>query len=208
MGLGLRFRARLALDLARARLLGVPLECRRAASADGLAGRPSPPGTFHFEVDGRPALLCYGRPSTLGREIFGGVVPYGELWRTGANEPTVIHLPFASEIAGLRAPRGSFSLYTVPDPARWLLVVNRSTRQWGLTRSERGPAGRWFHSAYHDLVRKAELGRAPVETRKIAHVEQLTARAEMRAGSTTLLLEWETTQIRIPIRARAGRSRA
>lgn len=208
MALGLRLRALLALDLARARLLGVPLECNPPPSADGLADRRSPPGALHFEVDGRRALLCYGRPSTSGREIFGGVVPYGELWRTGANEPTVIHLPFASEIAGLRAPRGSFSLYTIPGPDRWLLVVNRSTRQWGLTRPERGPAGRLFHSAYTDLVRKAELGRAPVETRKIPHVERLTASAEMREGSTTLLLEWEATQIRIPIHARAGRSRA
>ena len=203
MGLGLRFRATLAWDQMRCRLLGVPLRCAHEAGPGGAATRASPSASLELEVAGRKALLCYGRPSVRGREIFGGLVPYGELWRTGANEPTVIHLPFAAEIAGLPLPQGRYSLYTVPDRERWLLVVNRSTRQWGLTRPERGAKGQLFANAYTDPVRQAEVGRVPVETRRIPHVEQLTARAETEAGTTVLLLEWETTQVRIPIRQRS-----
>lgn len=190
------FRARLALDRARA-LLGVPLRCGPRGAGD----RPSPDGSLTFAVGGGPALLCYGRPSVRGRAIFGGVVPWGELWRTGANEPTVLHLPFRAEVAGLRVARGKYALYTVPSPSGWTLVLNRSTRQWGLTRPERGPKGNLFPSAYTPWVAAAEVGRVRVETREVPHVEQLTFRAEPLDERTTLLLmEWERTQVVIPIR--------
>jgi hypothetical protein len=94
----------------------------------------------------------------------------------------------------------------VPDRETWTLVVNRSTRQWGLTRPERGAGGRLFDSAYSPSVRAAELGRVPIATRSIPHVEQLTARAEVQSADTSLLLiEWETTQIEIPIRVAQNR---
>ncbi len=197
MGGGLPFRATLTWDRTRSRLLGVPLECGHPAQD----GRASPHATLRFDVGGHAALLCYSRPSARARKIFGDVVPYGELWRTGANEPTVIHLPFAADVAGLSVAKGSYSLYTVPDPDRWLLVVNRSTRQWGLTRPERGAKGQLFASAYTEMVRRAEVGRMPIETRRIPHVEQLTARAETGADATVPLFEWETTQARVPLRA-------
>jgi len=190
------FRARLALDRARA-LFGVPLRCAPRGAGD----RPSPDGSLSFAVGDSPALLCYGRPSARGRAIFGGVVPWGELWRTGANEPTVLHLPFRAEVAGLRVARGKYALYTVPNPSGWTLVLNRSTRQWGLTRPERGPKGNLFPSAYTSWVAAAEVGRVPVEAREVPHVEQLTFRAEPLDDRTTLLLmEWERTQVVIPIR--------
>jgi len=133
--------------------------------------------------------------------IFGGLVPFGELWRMGANEPTVLHLPFAAQIAGARVPKGKYALYAIPRPGRWALVINRSTRQWGLTRPERGRDGRLYPNAYTELVAAAELARPEVETREIPHVEQLTARVEAADPRTSLLLfEWERTQVRIPIR--------
>jgi hypothetical protein len=130
------------------------------------------------------------------------LVPYGELWRTGANEPTVLHLPFPADVAGMSVPRGRYSLYTLPNRDVWTLVINRSTTQWGLTRPERGPKGMLFPNAYTAWVQAAESGRIAVTTRSIPHVEQLTARAEVHDFKTTLvLLEWETTQVQIPIRA-------
>jgi hypothetical protein len=129
------------------------------------------------------------------------VVPWGELWRTGANEPTILHLPFAARVAGLPVSRGKYSIYTVPSPETWTLVLNRSTRQWGLTRPERGPRGNLFPSAYTPWVRAAEVGRASVEAREISHVERLTIRADVVDALTTdLLIEWERTQVRIPIK--------
>src|SRR5690554_1235889 len=96
-----------------------------------VAGRQSPYDSVTVQVGGQALRICYGRPSAQGRQIFGGLVPFGTLWRTGANEPTIVHLPFTAEIAGLRVPPGSYSLYTVPQEGDWELIINRSTSQWG-----------------------------------------------------------------------------
>jgi hypothetical protein len=76
----------------------VPLECQPSPRMP-LEGRASPT-TRPSSRWAEQALICYGRPSARGREIFGGLVPHGRLWRTGANEPTILHLPFTAEIAG------------------------------------------------------------------------------------------------------------
>ena len=90
MAFAIRFRVRLALDRLHA-IISVPLECEPRV-ASGTPGRVSPRDSVPFEVGGRAALLCFGRPSARGRRVFGDLVPYGELWRLGANEPTVLHL--------------------------------------------------------------------------------------------------------------------
>jgi hypothetical protein len=98
---------RLRLALGRARYwFGVPLHCEFQGTPEARRGRVSPTDALSFTVGGRDALLCYGRPLARNRRIFGELVPYGELWRTGANEPTVLHLPFAADIAGLHASKG------------------------------------------------------------------------------------------------------
>jgi hypothetical protein len=66
-----------------------------------VEGRQSPYDSTTVDVAGQALRICYGRPSAQGREIFGGLVPWGTLWRTGANEPTILHVPFDAEIAGL-----------------------------------------------------------------------------------------------------------
>jgi hypothetical protein len=193
---------RLAFDLriARERLgyrFAVPLECRPRGSTEG---RDSPYDSIRFRVGGREALLCYGRPSTHGRRIFGELVPYGELWRTGANEPTTLHLPFEATVGGIRVGRGRYAIYTVPGEDRWTAVLNRSTGQSGRTRDERGKRGHLWPNGYTAAVRAHEVGRATVEARPIPHVEQLTFRAEERDDRRTdLLLEWATTRVEIPI---------
>lgn len=196
MAFAIRLRARLALDRLRA-LVGVPLEC--GITAD-MAARPSPRDSVRFEVEGRAALLCYGRPSARGRRVFGNLVPHGELWRLGANEPTVLHLPFAARIAGIRVGKGKLALYAIPGPSEWTIVLNRSTRQWGLTRPERGRDGVLYDNAYTAAVASAEIGRAVLSTSAIPHTEQLTARAEVvDARRTLLLFDWETTRVTVPV---------
>ncbi len=97
-----------------------------------LASRPSPLDSLTFTLGGHPVKICYGRPSARGRRMIGGPsVPYGQLWRTGANEPTMIHTTTALSIAGVRVQPGSYSLYTVPGEEQWQIVVNRSISQWG-----------------------------------------------------------------------------
>jgi hypothetical protein len=159
-----------------------------------VEGRQSAYDSATVSVAGQALRICYGRPSAQGREIFGGLVPYGTLWRTGANEPTILHLPFDAEIAGLRVPPGSYSLYTVPqESGDWELIVNRATDQWG------------HPSSYTDEVRAQELGRAPIPTERMDQAaEVFTIRGEPAEGGADILLEWERTRARIPVRVLPG----
>jgi hypothetical protein len=159
-----------------------------------VEGRQSPYDSVTVNVAGQSLRICYGRPLAQGRQIFGGLVPYATLWRTGANEPTILHLPFTAEIAGLRVPPGSYSIYTVPqESGEWELILNRSTAQWG------------HPSSYTEEVRAQELGRAPIATERMDQaVEQFTIRGEPVAGGADLLLEWERTRARIPVRVLTG----
>ena len=153
-----------------------------------LAGRTSPYDSATVRLDDGMAKICYGRPSLRGRDMIGSeAVPYDTLWRTGANEPTTIHLNVPATIAGMDVEAGSYTLYTVPrEGDEWTLIVNRSTSQWG------------HESRYTEEVRAQEVGRASVMHETLEEpVEQLTIRP-MEDGSGALL-EWQTSRVHIPI---------
>jgi hypothetical protein len=153
-------------------------------------GRKSPLDSLTFSVAEHPVKVCYGRPSSRGRVMIGGNnVPFGKLWRTGANEPTIFFTPVALTVAGIKVAPGKYSLYSVPGPKEWQVIVNRSTSQWG------------EESNYTDKVKAQEVGRATVTTEQVAEpIETFTIRSEPSGGKGAgLVLEWEKTRIRIPI---------
>ncbi len=155
-----------------------------------VEGRLSPLDSISFSVGDGLVKVCYGRPSARGRTMIGGRdVPYDKLWRTGANEPTMIHTTVPINLAGIAIPEGSYSLYTVPGYDEWRVIINRSITQWG------------HIAAYNYKVRRQELGQATVpRERPENHVETLTFRTETGEGDETfLILEWERSLIRIPI---------
>lgn len=155
-----------------------------------VQGRRSPLDSLTFTVGSQPVKVCYGRPSARGRTMIGGPsVPYGKLWRTGANEPTILFTPMPLRLAGITVPPGKYSLYTVPGPEEWEIIVNRSTSQWG------------HESEYTAAVRARELGRGKARAEAIkAPVETFTIRAEPGdAGAVLLVLEWEKTRVPIPV---------
>lgn len=157
-----------------------------------LEGRRSPLDSLTFMVQGHPVKVCYGRPSARGRTMIGGAsVPYGKLWRTGANEPTMIHTPVTLNVAGIDLEPGSYSLYTVPNTDEWQIVLNRSISQWGHERN------------YVDEVAAQEIRRASARSRAATeHVETFTIRAEPTPdGNATLVLEWEHTRVVVPVTA-------
>src|ERR671921_2872699 len=95
-----------------------------------VKGRKSPLDSLTFTVAKQPVKVCYGRPSSRGRTMLGGsAVPYGKLWRTGANEPTIFFAPIPLKVAGLSVQPGVYSLYTVPGRGEWEVIVNRATSQ-------------------------------------------------------------------------------
>ncbi len=166
---------------------GADISCR--PSGMPLEDRASPYDSVNISLGGDEARLCYGRPSMRDREVFGALVPRDTIWRTGANEPTTLHLPFAVEIAGLRVDPGSYTLYTVPGENQWQVIVNRSTSQWGI------------ETDYTDEVRAQEVGRAAVPVEPTGEmVETFTITAEDRGETAAdLILEWENSRVRVPI---------
>ena len=171
----------------------VPIACSPQPGSEPLAERASAYDSARINIGTAVAQVCYSRPSAKGRTVFGTLIPYGRLWRTGANEPTILHLPFPATIAGTRVEPGSYSLYTVPGEDRWTIIVNRSVTQWG------------HESTYTPAVQAQEVGRAEVPVERMdSHVETFTIRSEPATGAAaSLILEWERTRIRIPV-ARVG----
>jgi len=155
-----------------------------------LASRKSPLDSVSFTVAGSAVRVCYGRPSLRGRKMVGSdAVPFGKIWRTGANEPTMIHTTGPISVAGIRIPAGSFSLYTVPGAGEWEIIVNRSITQWG------------EESNYTDVVKSQEVGRAKAKAETVSPaVEIFTIRADPPSGdATALVLEWEKTSVKVPV---------
>jgi hypothetical protein len=157
------------------------------------AGRKSPLDSLTFTVAKQPVKLCYGRPSARGRTMLGGeAIPYGKLWRTGANEPTIFFTPVALTVAGIAVSPGTYSLYSVPSAGEWEIIVNRSVKQWGA------------ESEYTAEVERQEVGRAKVKSETVkTPVEMFTIRSESAGQGATLVLEWERTRVKIPLKPAA-----
>lgn len=154
------------------------------------AGRRSPKDSLTFQAGGATVKVCYSRPSLRGRTMIGGSeIPYGRIWRTGANEATMIHTTGHLVIAGLHVDAGTYAIYTVPGEREWEIVINRSYMQWG------------HESYYTDSVRTQELGRGRVPvTRLEAPVERLSFRAEpQRNGDANLIIEWDRARVVVPV---------
>jgi len=109
-------------------------------------------------------------------------------WRLGANEATSIQVPFAAEIAAVRVEPGTYTLYAIPGASKWQIVVNRGVQRWGVP--------------IDTDVRAKDVGAGTVTPESLgAPVETLTLKFAPVAGNTTeLVLEWEKTRVRIPIR--------
>jgi hypothetical protein len=122
--------------------------------------------------------------------VGGALVPYGQPWRLGANEPTTLHLPVAAEIAGVRVAAGSYSLYVVAGERAWEVHINRAVNRWGIP--------------IDAAVQAEDVGKGSVPVEQVTPpVEMLTLSFAAPSGNgTALVVEWETLRVRIPIVAR------
>lgn len=163
---------------------------RNWAFQDAWLPRASPLRSERITFREGRGKICYGSPALRGRTMIGGAaVPYGRIWRSGANEPTTLHLGVDVELDGLHLEPGSYSIYTIPGEARWTVILNRATRQWG------------HESAYTREVEAQEVGRFTVPVERLdAPVERLRIRAQPLGGDDwRLVLEWQTSRIRLPL---------
>ena len=147
--------------------------------ADGALGALSPRDTVRAGNAGGASLwVDYGRPAKRGREIFGNVVPYGEVWRTGANAATQFRTDKALDFGGTIVPAGLYTLWTLPTTTGWKLIVNSETGQWGTE-----------HHADKDLF---TIGMKSSTLPGV--VERFTIGVEPSAHGGTLNLDWDRTR--------------
>ena len=148
-------------------------------------GTLSPRDSVFTQVNGAGVSVAYGRPSMRGRRVVGALLPYGEVWRTGANEATHFRTDRDLMIGDTRVPAGSYTLWTIPGPDQWTVIINKQTGQWG---TQYDPA--------QDLARiPVSFDRAPG-----GPVEQLTLRFEPSAcgDGAALHIVWENTRVVVP----------
>jgi len=108
-----------------------------AAAQQDKSKRASPPvKVTETTKQGITITIDYGQPSLKGRKIGTDIVPYGKIWRTGANEATVFEINKDVKIEGQVLPAGKYSLYTLPDEKEWTVIFNKSWNQWGTKYSE------------------------------------------------------------------------
>ena len=157
-----------------------------AQQQEDKSKRPSPPGTAEVTLKGKKITIDYSRPSMRGRKIMGGLVPYGEVWRTGANEATTLKTEVALDIAGAKVPAGTYTLWTLPSEGTWKLIINKQTGQWG--------------TEYHQ---DRDLVRVDMQKSHIQHpVEKFTMSFDKKSDNTAnLVMDWENTRVSVAIKA-------
>jgi hypothetical protein len=99
---------------------------------DGNKGRPSPPKVYETTAGGGKISIHYNAPSVKGREIWGKLVPYKKIWRTGANEATTFESDVDLLIEGQLLPKGKYALFTIPDKTEWTIIFHSNVNQWGV----------------------------------------------------------------------------
>jgi Protein of unknown function (DUF2911) len=103
------------------------------ACAQDASKRPSPAAQAQCKFsDGKTVKSDYSSPRAKGRKIFGGLVPYGEVWRAGANEATTLVTDTSLNVGGKDVPAGSYTLFTVPNADKWVLIISKKTGEWGV----------------------------------------------------------------------------
>lgn len=153
----------------------------RRLSKTPKVGNPSPTERSAFIIQKDTIRLAYGRPLKRGREIFGGVVPYDSVWRTGAGDPTQIDLPYNIKIGETKIPKGSYSLYTVPGRKAWQLIFNKDLKAWPT-----------------DPNRDADFAIVPMNVSKTkAITEQFIIRIEPTTDGGMIKMTWDTTEAHV-----------
>src|SRR3954469_1200237 len=156
--------------------------------------RVSPHETITADIDGASVTIVYGRPYTKDpksgapRKVWGGVVPYAKVWRTGADEATLLTTTQPLDIGGTSVPAGTYSLYTQPEEnGSAKLIINKQTGQWGTKYDEK-----------QDLAR-VDLKKDSADKA----VDQFTMAIDKNpAGGGTLKLTWENTQYSVALKGK------
>ena len=153
---------------------------------DDNAGKklPSPPAVATVTFSGSTLTIHYNTPSVRGREIFGGLVPYNQIWRTGANPATTLVTPVSLHIGNLLVPAGTYTLYSLPTRGKWMLIINKQTGQWG--------------TEYHQ---DQDLGRVEMKSHTLPSSQEVMSLSfdDIKRDSAVFHIRWATTDESVKI---------
>lgn len=153
----------------------------QSAAQNDASKRPSPPMTANATIGGANISIKYSSPSVKAREIWGKLVPYGEIWRTGANEATVFETDQDVSINGGNLPKGKYALFTIPEKEEWTIVFSNNNSQWGT----------YSYKASEDVLRvKAKATSAE-------HQEQLKIDVQADGNAS---IHWEKVKVNFTIK--------
>ncbi len=152
-----------------------------------VARRASPLAIVNTRYNQTYFKLTYSQPHKNGREIFGKLVPYGKLWRTGANEATEFTVTKDIQINGTLLPAGTYSLFTIPQEEKWTVIINREPGLWGS----------YNYNASLDALRFDVPVTEPPDG---VIYEAFTIQLNQRNEVADLLISWDRTRVSIPIK--------
>ena len=129
--------------------------------------------------------VTYGQPSKKGRVIFGDLVPYGEVWRTGANEATEITFSGDVVISGKTIKAGTYTLFTIPQKNTWTIILNSELKQWG--------------SYGYSKIKAKNVLSVEVNVESIKELEKLSFSFTDNSKGSTLNIMWDNVKVSLPI---------
>jgi hypothetical protein len=174
-----------ALAICTGLTLGITAFAACGEGAQNKESRPSPPAKATCSMAaGKTITVDYSSPRMKGRKIFGGLVPFGEIWRAGANEATTFITDTDVTVGGTAVPAGSYTIFTIPGEGKWTLVISKKTGEWGTAYP--GPSN--------------DLARVEMKVSKLpAAAENFTIAFDPSGAVCTLRMEWETTRASVDI---------
>jgi hypothetical protein len=155
------------------------------ALAQAGGGKPSPAASATCDLGGGKTIKTdYSSPRMKGRKIYGGLVPFGEVWRTGANDATTFVTSADVVVGGKTVPAGSYTIFTVPTADKWTLIINKKTGEWGIPYK----------------YESDELARVDMKVSKLpSPVENFTISYDKTGGGCRMNIDWETTRAFVDI---------
>lgn len=167
-------------------VLSLMLVCSFVVTAQqDKSKRPSPPAQAKWDLGGgKSVTIDYGSPRTKGRKIYGELVPFGQVWRTGANEATTLVTPVDLIIGSTTVAAGSYTIFTVPSKDKWTLIISKKTGEWGTD----------YPGQANDLARiDMKVSALP------SPVENFTISFEKAGNDANLNIDWETTRASVAV---------
>ncbi|WP_323788743.1 DUF2911 domain-containing protein [Psychroserpens sp.] len=151
--------------------------------------RLSPKDTVEFKLNDLKLEVFYNRPSKKGRDVFGALVPFGKVWRTGANEATTFETNKNLMIDGIYVPSGKYTIWTVPNDSIWKVMLNTKQYAWGVDEQMQP-----LWDPNYDLL---EIDVPTESLNKV--VEQFTIAFDNSTDDLKLTMAWDKTKIAVPL---------